>query len=80
MLGASGTVSQYFDAVPATYLLFGRTQEEICKLGRDGLVDLLDPRLETLLEDEAAKSDRRRSWSRPRKRRAELRSLHPCCS
>ncbi len=31
--------------------LFGRTRDEICKLGRSGFVDLSDPRLPILLEE-----------------------------
>jgi PAS domain S-box-containing protein len=38
---------------PAACLMFGRTQEEILGLGRDGIVDLNDPRLKKLLEKRA---------------------------
>ncbi len=31
--------------------MFGRTEEEICSLGRKGLVDVTDPRLATLISD-----------------------------
>jgi PAS domain S-box-containing protein len=35
--------------------LFGYTKEEICKLGRNGIVDLSDPRLPVLLEERRKK-------------------------
>jgi two-component system NtrC family sensor kinase len=31
--------------------MFGRTEEEICRIGRDGLLDLTDPRLAAALEE-----------------------------
>ena len=33
-------------------ILFGRNEEEICRLGRNGLIDLSDPRLPGLLEEQ----------------------------
>ncbi len=38
-------------ANPAACKMLGRTEAEICALGRDGLVDTKDPRLETLLTE-----------------------------
>ncbi len=38
-------------ANPAACQLFGRTEEEIIRLGRDGMVDLTDPRLPLALEE-----------------------------
>jgi len=38
-------------ANPAACLIFGRTEEEICRLGREGVVDLADPRLKQALEE-----------------------------
>ncbi|MBN2240879.1 MAG: PAS domain S-box protein, partial [Dehalococcoidales bacterium] len=38
-------------ANPAACRIFGRTEEEICRLGRKGIVDLNDPRLAPLLEE-----------------------------
>ena len=40
---------QIFAANPAACQLFRRTQEEICKLGRPGLADPSDPRLDSFL-------------------------------
>ena len=39
-----------FSANPAACKMFGRTEQEICEAGRDGLVDLTDPRLETFIK------------------------------
>jgi len=41
------------DANPAACKMFGRTAEEIKKLGRNGLVDVTDPRLQKSLEERA---------------------------
>lgn len=38
-------------ANPAACLLFGRTEEEICLVGRDALIDPSDPRRLTMLEE-----------------------------
>jgi PAS domain S-box-containing protein len=40
-----------FAANAAACRMFGRTEEEICRLGRDGLVDASDPRLVIALEE-----------------------------
>jgi PAS domain S-box-containing protein len=40
-------------ANPTACRLFGRTEEEICALGREALVNTSDPRLEVLLEERA---------------------------
>jgi PAS domain S-box-containing protein len=40
-----------FSANPAACQLYGRTEEEICGMGRTGLVDPEDPRLASLLEE-----------------------------
>jgi PAS domain S-box-containing protein len=40
-----------FAANPAACRLFGRTEEEICRLGRAGVVDTGDPRLAAALEE-----------------------------
>lgn len=45
---ADGTV---YAANPAVCNLFGRTEEEMCALGRGGLLDLSDPRLQGLLDE-----------------------------
>ena len=42
-------------ASPAACRMFGRTEEEICALGREGLVDTNDPRLQKLLEERSRK-------------------------
>jgi PAS domain S-box-containing protein len=42
LTGPDGTV---FSANPAASKMFGWTEEEICRLGRNGLVDISDPRL-----------------------------------
>lgn len=41
------------DANPAACAMFGRTREELCSLGRGGLVDTNDPRLRARLEERA---------------------------
>jgi PAS domain S-box-containing protein len=41
------------DANPAACKMFGRTVEEIRKLGRNGLVDITDPRLQKALKERA---------------------------
>jgi two-component system, cell cycle sensor histidine kinase and response regulator CckA len=38
-------------ASQAAYRMFGLTEEEICRVGRDGLVDTADPRLKIALEE-----------------------------
>lgn len=38
-----------YAANPAACLLFGKSEEEICKIGRDGIVDANDPRLQNAL-------------------------------
>ncbi len=38
-------------ANPGACRIFGRTEEEICRIGRAGLLDLKDPRLEVALEE-----------------------------
>ena len=38
-------------ANPAACEIFGRSEEEICEVGRDGIVDLSDPRLKVALEE-----------------------------
>ncbi len=40
-------------ANPAACLLLGRTEQEICAVGRAGVVDLSDPRLAPILEERA---------------------------
>lgn len=40
-------------ANPAACQIFGRTAEEICRVGRNGLVDVTDPRWPAVLEEEA---------------------------
>jgi PAS domain S-box-containing protein len=40
-----------FSANPAACKMFKRTEEEICSIGRNGLVDINDPRLPILLEE-----------------------------
>ena len=42
-----------FAANPAARRMFGRTEEEICSLGRSGIVDSSDPRLAAALEERA---------------------------
>ncbi|MCL5123503.1 MAG: PAS domain S-box protein [Deltaproteobacteria bacterium] len=39
-----------FMANPTACRILGRTEEEICELGRDGIVDMTDPRLPVALE------------------------------
>ncbi|MDP4127240.1 MAG: sensor domain-containing diguanylate cyclase [Bacillota bacterium] len=43
----------------ATCTMFQRTAEEICRIGRDGLIDISDPRLKIMLEDRATKGEAR---------------------
>jgi PAS domain S-box-containing protein len=38
-------------ANPAACRMFGRTEEEICSIGRDGISDISDPRLHKFLEE-----------------------------
>ena len=38
-------------ANPTACLIFGRSEEEICRVGRSGVVDLADPRLQKALEE-----------------------------
>jgi PAS domain S-box-containing protein len=40
-----------YSANPAACKMFQRTEEEICKIGRNGLVDLSDPRLPAIIEE-----------------------------
>lgn len=40
-----------YAANPAAYRMFGRTEEEIKQLGRNGIVDVTDPRLQAALEE-----------------------------
>jgi len=40
-------------ANPAACRMLGRTEEEICRLGRDGVADTSDPRLEAAVEERA---------------------------
>jgi PAS domain-containing protein len=40
-----------FSANPAACRMFGRTEKEICRLGRDGVVDTTDPRLQKGLRE-----------------------------
>jgi PAS domain S-box-containing protein len=42
-----------FSANPAACQMYGRTEEEICKVGRESLVDLQDPHLAELLKRRA---------------------------
>jgi PAS domain S-box-containing protein len=42
-----------FAANPAACQIFDRTEAEICQLGRDGLIDITDPRLAPALEQRA---------------------------
>lgn len=42
-----------FAANPAACKLFGRTEEEICKVGRSGLVDMSSPQLSSALSERA---------------------------
>jgi len=42
-----------FSANPAACKMFQRTEEEICRLGRSGLVDVSDPRLDSALKERA---------------------------
>jgi PAS domain S-box-containing protein len=41
-------------ANPAACRMFGRTEQELCRLGGEGLVDAADPRLPALLEERAS--------------------------
>ena len=38
-------------ANPSACAIFGRTEEEICQVGRGGLIDTSDPRLQKIIED-----------------------------
>ena len=40
-------------ANPSACRIFGRTQQEICLAGREGLIDMSDPRLQILMEERA---------------------------
>ncbi len=40
-----------FAANPAACRMLGRTQEEICAVGRDGVIDPADPKLQAALAD-----------------------------
>jgi len=40
-------------ANPAACLMFGRTEAEICQIGRNGLVDVTDPRVNAAVEERA---------------------------
>ena len=48
LTGPDGSI---FAANPAACHLLGRTEEEICRAGREGVVDQSDPRLPILLEE-----------------------------
>ena len=47
------------EANPAACQMFGRTMAEIRRIGRNGLVDLTDPRLAVALEERALKGEAR---------------------
>jgi PAS domain S-box-containing protein len=47
----TGPDGNIYSANPAACKMFRRTEEEICKLGRNGLVDINDARLPALLEE-----------------------------
>jgi PAS domain S-box-containing protein len=40
-------------ANPSACRIFGRTEQEICQAGREGLIDMSDPRLQILMEERA---------------------------
>ncbi|MGZ7052762.1 MAG: PAS domain-containing sensor histidine kinase, partial [Candidatus Angelobacter sp.] len=40
-------------ANPSACRIFGRTEQEICQAGREGLIDMSDPRLQVLVEERA---------------------------
>lgn len=44
---------EVFAANPAACRIFGRTEAELCQAGREGIVDLGDPRLPSFLEERA---------------------------
>jgi PAS domain S-box-containing protein len=46
----SSPVGKVYAANPAACRMFGRSEAEICRLGRDGIVDVYDPRLPVALE------------------------------
>jgi len=48
-----------YSANSAACDMFGRTEEEICRVGRDGVVDLEDPRLKEFLETRKKKDKAR---------------------
>jgi PAS domain S-box-containing protein len=48
LTGPDGSI---YNANPAACRMFDRTEEEICRLGRSGMVDTTDPRLLTLLNE-----------------------------
>ena len=47
----TGPDGNIYSANPAACKMFQRTEEDICKIGRNGLVDINDPRLPSLLEE-----------------------------
>jgi PAS domain S-box-containing protein len=40
-----------YSANPAACRMYGRTEHEICKIGRNGIIDLNDPRLESAINE-----------------------------
>lgn len=54
-------------ANPTACKLFGRSEAEICKVGRDGLVDLNDPRIALGLEERARTGKMHGEWTFIRK-------------
>jgi PAS domain S-box-containing protein len=47
----TSSTCEIFSANPAACKIFGRTEEEICALGRDCIVDISDPRFAIALEE-----------------------------
>ena len=47
----TSTDGHIYAANPAACRIFGRTEEEICRLGRDGVLDQSDPRLVAAVEE-----------------------------
>jgi PAS domain S-box-containing protein len=56
-----------YSANPAACQMYGRTEEEICKAGREGLVDLQDPYLAELLKRRALTGNARGEFYQYRK-------------
>ncbi|MHB8829748.1 MAG: PAS domain S-box protein [Syntrophales bacterium] len=61
----TATDGRILAANPEACLIFGRSEEDICQIGRAGLVDQRDPRLKTALEE----------WKRTGRFRGELNFL-----